>query len=319
MMTAMGSTLFYLQAGQEAQETDALQIKAGIKEINHPFWLSMSSPTEEDLQWLEDTWGFHPLTLEDCRMPNPRPKLEEYAGYLFLVVHAVFFTREGIDAQDIQAYFSRDYLITVQKDGLPIIDQYTKGPLALDKGTDFLLYRLLNHLSEGYLELLEGIDERIDRVEEQVVARTSPQTVQDIFRLRHDLVSFLKLAAPFREVLNHLSSHEYPYVRPDHQLYFRDVYNTLVSVHEMIETQRDLASGALEVYMSAISNNLNEVMKRLTLIATVFMPISFIAALWGMNFELMPFRSPLVMWSTLALIFLLPLSMLVWFRTRGWV
>ena len=315
----MRAILSYIKDGRPAQETAAKAIRAGIGKVSGPYWLSLTSPTEEDLAWLGEKWGFHPLTLEDCRTYNPRPKLEEYSGYLFLVLHEVSLRRELAEATDIQLYFSQEYLITVHRGESVVLDRIRERGIDLSKGVDFLFYRLMSQFVEDYFDIVDAMDERIENVEEQVVTRPGRQVLHRIFGLRKNLVSILRLAAPFREILHVLESHDYPYIKPEHQLYFRDVRNSLVYIHEMIETQRDLASGALEAYMSSINNNLNEVLKRLTLIATIFMPISFIAAFFGMNFRSLPFDDAVVMAATLAVIVALPLGMLVWFKTRGWV
>jgi len=307
-----------LENGQPAQETDLEGIRAKLKDISVPYWLSLISPGEEDLAWLGQTWGFHPLTLEDCRNFNPRPKLEEYTGYFFLVLHEVSLRRDRAEARDLQFYFSQNYLITVQRgESLALAGTSERG-VDLSRGVDFLLYRFMSQIVEDYFVIIGTMDELIEQVEEQVLAKPGRRVLRRIFDLRQNLVSLLRLAAPFREILHVFNSHDYPFIQTDHQVYFRDVYNSLVFIHEMIETQRDLTGGALEAYMSSVSNNLNEVLKRLTLIATIFMPISFIASFWGMNLRLLPVGEDWVALLTVALIVVLPLGMLAWFRARGW-
>ncbi len=315
----MSAMSLYLTDGEHPEVSDRPAIEARVKGMTGPFWLSMTGPSEEDLAWLGKHWGFHPLTLEDCRTYNPRPKLEEYTGYLFLVLHEASLGTEEMRARDIQVYFSNDYLITVQRDESRVLGNISQRRDELSRGTDFLLYRIFNHLTEDYFDLIGRIDERIESVEEEVIWRPGRQMLHLIFVLRQDLTALLRIAGPLREILHQIADRDYPFVKPEHQLYFRDIYNSLIFVHEMVETQRDLTSGALEAYLSSISNNLNEVMKRLTLIATVFMPLTFVVGLWGMNFQLLPFDSSVVMWGTMVVIILLPLAMLGWFRAKGWV
>ncbi len=309
----------YLKDGSLAEETGREAVEERLKGIEGPYWLTLTSPTEEDLAWLGRVWGFHPLTLEDCRIYNPRPKLEEYTGYLFLVLHEVSQGRERLGARDIQVYFSPDYLITVERTESDLLrkDQGRRGDLS--RGTDFALYRLLDCLTEDYFDLLNTIDERIEGVEEEVMTTAGRSVLNHIFLLRQDLIAMLRLAAPMRETLHQIADRDDSCVSPEHQVFFRDVHSRLVYVHEMIETQRDLTSGALEAYLSSISINLNEVMKRLTLITTIFMPIGFIAAVGGMNFEFLPFHNPMAMGVTFALMMTVPLTMLFWFKTKGWV
>lgn len=317
--TVMDASLLFLDGARPTLKFGLQEIAAKIREVSGPYWLSITAADEDALAWLQANWAFHPLTIEDCRTYNPRPKLEEYAGYIFMVLHKVLLVEGEVQARDLQVFFSKDYLITIQGQALALLPAGEEAAVDLIKGTDYLLYRLLSTLGEGYFDLLGSMDERIEQVEEQVITIPSPLAVQGIFRLRRNLISFLRVAAPFREVLYQLNSRDYPYVEPAHQTYFRDVHSSLVYIYEMIETQRDLISGALEAHMSAVSNNLNEVMKRLTIIATIFLPISFVASAWGMNFEFMPFKQPLAMWATIALIVLLPLGMLIWFRVRRWL
>lgn len=315
----MGAILWYLENGQPAQETDLEGIRAKLKDVSGPYWLSLTAPEEEDLEWLGRNFGFHPLTLEDCRSYNPRPKLEEYPGYLFLVLHEAALSEDEVQVRDLQFYFSQGYLITVQKERSGVLDRARERDFDLSRGSDFLLYRILNQIVEDHFDILGKLDEQIEVVEEGVVSRPGRHVLHRIFQMRQALITLLRLAAPSREILHQLNTHDYPYICAEHQLYFRDVYNSLVSIHEMIETQRDLTNGALEAYMSSVSNSLNEVVKRLTLIATIFMPITFITGFWGMNIKALPLDEPVILWLTLGLIILVPLAMLAWFRARSWI
>lgn len=316
----MGTISVFLSDGERIDDASHSTIQARLEETPGRFWLLLTAPSEDDLDWLGSVWKFHPLTLDDCRVYNPRPKLEEYPGYLFLVLHEVSLEQEQTRVRDIEVYFSKEYLITVQRDPAHVIGTLAKWQDELSRGTDYLLYRLLNALTEGFFNLVGQIDERIETVEEEVVARPGRLVLHRLFLLRKELVGILRLAFPLREVVHEITDREDSFVGEENEVYFRDVHSSLVLIHEMIETQRDLASGALETYLSAVSNNLNEVMKRLTLITTMFMPVSFIAAVGGMNFtRLMPFDEPVAFWAAVALMAIMPVTMLTWFRAKRWV
>ena len=304
-------------------------------------WLDVNAPSEDDLGWLARAYAFHPLTIEDCREFNQRAKIEAYAdtaslaaspsgadssaprsygapGYLFLSLMMAARAGGDLGAQELEAFLGPDYLITVHREPLPVLDaireQSTKETRA-----DFLLYRLADHIVDNYFPLLDEMDDEIDALEDQILENATQATMERIFTLKQQLVFLRKVTAPMRDVMNALAGTRYGLIDAQTALYFRDVYDHLTRIYDLIETSRDLLGNALDAYLSIVSNRLNEVMKRLTLFTTVFMPISFLVGFGGMNFTQMPFNNPVVFAIIMALIICLPLTMVIWFRRSKWV
>ena len=288
-------------------------------------WLDVARPTEEELLWLQDTYNFHPLTIEDCRHFNQRAKVEEYDGYLFItmVIPHASANGEDMEADELHSYLGHEYLVTVHDDPLPALDLVRQRLLA-DRGkaktsSDFLLYLISDQLVDRYFPLLDDIEDEIGVLEDKIIERPDRDTLSRIFTLKQQLVYMRKTAGPERDVFHALSGRRFPEVSARSELYFRDIYDHLVRIYEGIETSRDLLSNALDAYLSVVSNRLNEVMKRLTVIATIFMPLSFIVGFGGMNLQQLPFGNWLFFGTIMAAIVLTPLTMLFWFSRRDWM
>ena len=304
-------------------------------------WLDVSAPTEDDLAWLAHTYAFHPLAIEDCREFNQRAKIEAYAdttalaentagadsitprsnaapAYLFLTLTMAARADGDLRAQEMETFLGPDYLITVHREPLPILDavrmQTTKETRA-----DFLLYRLADHIVDAYFPLLDEMDDEIDTLEDQILENATQATMERIFTLKQQLVFLRKVTAPMRDVMNALAGTRYGLIDAQTALYFRDVYDHLTRIYDLIETSRDLLGNALDAYLSIVSNRLNEVMKRLTVFTAIFMPISFLVGFGGMNFIQMPFNNSVVFGILMVLLVGVPLTMIVWFRRNKWV
>jgi magnesium transporter len=192
------------------------------------------------------------------------------------------------------------------------------------RGTGYLFYKLVDEVVASFMPVVEGMDEEIDYAEDSVFDRPSPDTLERIFRLKRAALQIRRVLGPQREVLNKLARDDYEAVDPRVRIYFRDVYDHLVRMHEIIESVRDLVGGTLDTYLSVINNRMNEIMKTLTVITTLFMPISFIASFFGMNFlepvvPLPEWTGTTAFYITLSVMVLLPASMFLWVRRRGWM
>lgn len=281
-------------------------------------WLDVSAPTEDDLDWLSRAYKFHPLAIEDCRHFNQRAKVESYGDYLFLSLTTTTRANDALLAQEMEAFLRRNYLITVHREPLAALDVVRKQS-APSHLPDFLLYLIADKMVDAYFPLLDEMDDEIDALEDQILEYATQATMQRIFKLKQQLVFLRKITAPMRDVMNSLAGTRYGLVDEQTALYFRDVYDHLVRIYDLVETSRDLLGNALDAYLSTVSNRLNEVMKRLTLFATVFLPISFLAGFAGINFQQMPFDNPTAFGILLALLALVPLMMLIWFARSQWM
>ncbi|MEK6660249.1 MAG: magnesium transporter CorA family protein, partial [candidate division NC10 bacterium] len=200
-----------------------------------------------------------------------------------------------------------------------VYDQVVAAPKASDGGPSFILYRISDLLVDSYFPALDALEDETDALEDDVVQRPTQGRLHQIFALKQVLVHLRKLVSPQREVYNALSRRDYPYIDPKSAVYFRDLHDHLMRANEIVESYRDLVGNMLDVYLATISNRLNEVMKRLTLLATIFMPLTFITGFFGMNFAAMPFTWNWLLWTTIAAMVITPLTMLVWFVRSGWI
>ncbi len=287
-------------------------------------WLDVSNPTDDDLAWLEEKYNFHPLALEDCRNFNQRAKVEDYGDYLFVSFTTSTRGNGEIHVQEMEAFVSRAYLITIHRESLPALDAARQRAPARPRA-DFLLYLIADAMTDAYFPLLDEIEDEIDALEDQILETPTGATHRRIFALKQQLVYLRKVTGPMREVMNALAgtrratAPRRPYIDDRTALYFRDVSDHLTRIYELVETSRDLLGNALDAYLSSVSNRLNEVMKRLTLFATIFMPLSFIVGLGGMNFAQLPFDNPTAFALLIAALVVVPLTMLIWFARSKWV
>ena len=229
------------------------------------------------------------------------PKLDDWGRYIYLVLHSIAFDPETdhLRLHELDVFLSTNYLVTYHNEPMATIDGLTRllerdSGDRLARGPDHLLYHLFDAGSADYLAAIEHLDEAIDAAQEEVFHDPSPQTLQTIFRVKRAALKIHRIIAPQREVVNRLARDEYPQIDAADRVYFRDVYDHLVRLHDITETLRDLISGALDTYLSAISNRTNEVMKILTIVTVMFLPMSFLAGFFGMNFfgETLAFVTP---------------------------
>ncbi len=295
---------------------------------NETVWLDVAAPTEDDLAWLARTYHFHPLTIEDCRNFNQRAKVELYGdgsahgnaekGYLFLSLTTTHRQDGELTPQELEVFLGSDYLITVHRDPLKAIETACVHCTAATR-PDFVLYRIADHMVDAYFPMLDEMEDEIDTLEDEILENPTRETMHRIFVLKQQLVSLRKITAPMRDVMNALAGTRYGLIDAQTALYFRDVYDHLSRIYDLVETSRDLLGNALEAYLSTVSNRLNEVMKRLTLFTAVFMPISFLVGLGGMNFLQLPFDNPIAFSILMTLLVVVPLTMIVWFWRSKWV
>ncbi|MBI3538032.1 MAG: magnesium/cobalt transporter CorA, partial [Chloroflexi bacterium] len=261
---------------------------------------------------------FHPLAIEDCRHFNQRAKVEAYDDYLFLSFTTSARENGELIVQEMEAFLGRDYLITVHREPVRALEDAHRLVNAKTRA-DFLLYLIADQMTDAYFPLLDEIDDEIDSLEDQILENPTRETLQRIFTLKQQLIHLRKVTGPMREVMNRLAGTRERMIDARTALYFRDVYDHLTRIYELIETSRDLLGNALDAYLSTVSNRLNEVMKRLTLFTTIFMPISFLVGLAGINFQQMPFDNPTAFSILLTTLVIFPSAMLIWFVRSKWV
>jgi len=317
--------VFYRHSDGKVEESvDLARLGELLQDPLACLWVDLEAEPEESLEALGRQFALHPLTVEDLVHKNQRPKLEEFEDYIFVVVHGLR-PREGeeVPADEVDIALGKNWILSAHDGPIDAIkrayDQVVTKPKTLEGSASFILHRIGDLLVDSYFPALDALEEEIDDLEDDVVQRPTQERLHQIFVLKRALVHLRKLVSPQREVYNALSRRDYSYIDPKSAAYFRDLHDHLIRATEIVESYRDLVSNMLDAYLATISNRLNEVMKRLTLIATIFMPITFITGFFGMNFAAMPFSRNWLLWITMAAIVITPLAMLVWFIRSGWI
>jgi magnesium transporter len=312
------------ETGKIVKEGDDRNTVAAFNpQYNLRLWLDLENYGKEEIDWLGTIFHFHYLALEDCINLNQRSKLEEYDGYMFFVLHHPFLDSEGrIETDELHMFLGSHFIVSIHDKPMNIVDSCLarcKGELrTLEKGCDFVFYMLSDTLVDGYFPLLDTIEDELDELEDKVISNPGHEFLSKIFLLKQDLVALRKIVGPLREVFGLIYRRDYEIIKEKTYLYIRDVHDHLVRIHDMIDTYRDMLGNMLDVYLTTVSNNLNQVMKRLTIIATIFLPLGFVVGFFGMNFESIPFHSQVLLSLTLMICLLLPFGMIFWFYKRKW-
>ncbi|MBI4490217.1 MAG: magnesium/cobalt transporter CorA [Deltaproteobacteria bacterium] len=258
-----------------------------------PLWFDLDSPTQAELDFLETKLRIHHLTLEDIVKQNQRPKIESFEDYIYLVIHPLL-RKNGLEIEpaEVDLLLGRHWLVMVHYGPIPGLvedSQFNERlGLGLNRGADYLLYTIVDLIVDSCFPLLDQIDDEIDALEDRLLGQADIEDMNRLLILKRSLVHIRRAVGPQREVFNQLTRRDFPFVRPEYTVYFRDVYDHLIRITEELDSLRDILSGALEVHLSSISNQLNVTMKRLSAWGTIFVIITAIAGIYGMNFEYMP-------------------------------
>jgi magnesium transporter len=287
-----------------------------------------------DIDAVAEAFELHPLTVDDVR-GNVPPKTEEFAGYTFLLVKDADLRRgeqtfaEEIDDQPVGIYVGDDWLVTLSPGPVDAVDTVWNRALAgderlLQRGPDFAAYRVIDLLVDEYFTILDRIETGIEAIEEEVLESTAIEPLERINDVRRDLLAFRKIAWPTREAVNTFARGRPAQVREETEKYYRDVYDHLVQAVDLTETYRDLVGGARDIYLNTLSQSTNDVTKALTVVATIFIPLTFVAGVYGMNFSGSPYAMPELGWTygypaVMAGMALVGAVLLVSFRRRGWL
>ena len=272
-------------------------------------------------------FNLHPLVLEDIVNTEQRPKMEDYVDYLFLVIKMLQFNEDDneVKSEQVSLILGSNWVVSFQENQGDVFDPIRER-LRTDKGrirkmgADFLVHALIGAVVDNYFTVLEKIGEKIEEIEDEIVANPSPVTLQAIHNLKRQMILLRKSVWPLREVISRLERWESKLINQSTDIYLRDLYDHTIQVIDAIETFRDMLSGMLDIYMSSVSNRMNEVMKVLTIIATIFLPLTLVAGIYGMNFKLMPE----IEWSggypfALLIMLAIGLVMLFYFRRKNWL
>jgi magnesium transporter len=314
--------------GVRYNQLERSAIKRALDSETTMLWVDFEAPDDEEIDILVHDFKFHPLSIEDCIFPQNRPKLEEFPTYSFIVFHAIAYDptlEKELSFYELDIFIGKNYIVTIHDEPLRNITS-TKARCKekqelMKKGPDFLLHLLLDSIVDSYFPILDQMDEEIDKIEDKIFSQPNTHLLNRIFSLKRNLIAFRKTINPQREIINLLTRRDFPYIQATTIVYFRDVYDHLVRMVDTIDTYREIISSALEAYLSVTSNQLNSIMKTLTIIATIMMPLTLIASFYGMNFK--RFFPPLE-WDysvTVIVIAMVIITgvMLYYFRKRKWL
>ncbi|SIO03201.1 magnesium transporter [Singulisphaera sp. GP187] len=311
------------------------QIPQALDDAKGTLWVEIEDQTQNTDRRVEElldgVFHFHPLAIEDAVKDTHVAKVDDWGEYLYIVFHTIDFDpdTDSVRLHELDLFLGRNYLVTYHNEPLKILDQLRRNierdpANRLKHGAGHLLYHVLDMSVAEYLPAIEHLDEAIDSAQDEVFDRPTPTTLQAIFQVKRSALRLHRILAPEREVLNRLARDEYDPVNPEHRVYFRDVYDHVVRIHDITESLRDLISGALDTYLSAISNRTNDIMKAFTLVTVMFLPLSFLTSFFGMNFfggtlefdSWMPKRT-LFVGSCLIMLFM-PGFLYLFAKRRGW-
>lgn len=282
------------KAKKELSALNSINIKSMLKKNENLIWVELEDPTKEELDFIKDVFDLHPLTVEDCVNTNARPKIDQFPSYLFLILHAAGYNPSTLKVRTLELNIcvGKNFLLTIHMDPIPSIknawERTEKNIALMSSGSDNLLYQVIDSLVDNYFPVIDMLDTRIDKIENEVFSQPEESTLKQIFSVKNDILFLKRFIAPQRETINLLAKGDHSFISPARGIYFRDIGDNLMFILDTIDTYRDTLSSALDAYLSNITNKTNEIMRTLTVIATIMMPLTLITGIYGMNFKFMP-------------------------------
>jgi len=318
----------YDEAQFEEKEANTIEESFPFKDKPTVTWINIDGLHEvEIIEKLGNHFGLHPLLLEDILNTDQRPKMEDYGDYLFVVLKVLFpgENKDQIEAEQVSLILGSNFVISLQEGEGNVFnlvrDRIRKNKGRIRKtGSDYLAYALLDAIVDNYFLVLENVGEKIEDTEQQLATNPSPETLQYIRELKNEMIFLRKSIWPLRELINGLERCESTLIHESTGAYLRDVYDHTIQIIDTVESYRDMISGMVDIYLSSVSNKMNEVMKVLTIFASIFIPLTFVAGVYGMNFEFMPELT--WRWGYFALLgfmVFVGVSLVVYFKRKRWL
>ncbi|MDZ7290470.1 MAG: magnesium/cobalt transporter CorA [candidate division KSB1 bacterium] len=290
------------------------------------YWLDLEDPTESEEETLWEIFNFHPLAIEDCIATHQDPKIDDYGDYLYIIVHGVDYSKSDstFRTTELDIFLTPQFLLTFHYQPLRTMTQwrlrFKEGAVPLDRRPAFLLHQLLDNLVQNYAPAMEAFEKRISNIEEIIIKKPDPRVLDRIFQFKKEALNLKRILGPQRDVINRLGRGEFRLIPAELKAYFRDVYDEISRYAEIAEGQRDTIMMALDAYLSSSSNRLNEIMRALTLISTIFLPLTFITGLFGMNFEVIPYsKHPFGFYMTIIVSVLVAIGMFFYFKFKRYI
>jgi magnesium transporter len=292
---------------------------------NTVVWVDVADPTSEDFDRLAEEFRFHHLSIEDCRNEHQRPKVEEYQGYYFIVLYeASLILGRHLELKELNIFLGKNYVVTVHSQPIRAIKTaerlWPEWTDLAERGTGLLAYILIDTIVDDYMPLLDALSDRMDDLEDHLFVEFKPEAIEEIFRIKKELLFLRRSVTPLRDVFNTLLRREQPIFSRETQVYFQDVFDHLIRTADTIDTLRDMIGSTMDAYLSISGNRMNMVMKRLTSISTILMSVTLVAGIYGMNFDYMPelkWRFGYI--GTLMAMLIIGLAIYFYFRRIKWL
>lgn len=317
----------------------ALKIRAGAPaawvtdgtEVQPPqkgelLWVDVAAPSPQELELLRERFELHPVAIDACLKVDQRPKLEEYRSQLFVVLHKLVVPESSsvpLSSVELHAFLGDGYLITIQDAELPEVaavrERLLTEPSLLQRGFVHAYYLVCERLAHSNFDALDSLFEAVESIEDSVLKQEDQDALPELFAAKRRLAAARRLIVPQREVVSLLLESGTAFVDERTRPYFRRVLDVLMRMSEAIDTQREILTNVLDAHLSLVSNRTNDIMKSLTLLSAIFLPLSFVTGFFGQNFSHLPFENVTLMWLGLGLCVALPVVMLWWFKSRKWL
>jgi magnesium transporter len=316
-----------LLQGDTLRQGDVSLIDAWQRESDDKLWVDIQEPVQEVIEpLLEERFGFHELAAEDTLSPTTLPKYDSFSNYDFFIFRTVDVNVSEHKSETIKiaAFLGENFLFTVHRQPMRTVDdvcnRLKSDRRLLERGPDFLLYSIVDEMVDSYFPLVETIEEAVDELQDRIFEHADPIQLDELLHLKRDINVLRRQALPQRELLNQISRGDARFVKREHLIYFRDVYDHMFRISETIDVDRDQMTGTMDAYLSVIANRTNETMKVLTIFSAIMLPLSLIAGIYGMNFEHMPELKWLHGYPfAIGLMLGVAIVMLFWFWRNGWL
>ncbi len=315
-------TLFTAEGHQS--KVDAAEVERLVAAPHDVFWLDIESPDDDDYRLLTDTFKFHQLTIEDVKHQNQRPKLDGYDGYVFAVVFVVGFAQNHISFREHHLYIAPSFLVTVHLQPEPsftkLNQRVAESPASVCRKASFLTYLVLDSLVDATFAALEQLDDAVDLLQDEILKDATTSQLALLQDLKHDAVEMRRVLGAQRDMFQRMVTLSLDEDR-ETTAYYRDVYDHIIRQYENVDSLRDLLTGAMDVYLSTVSNRLNVTMKALTVVASLFLPLTFLTGFFGMNFGWLVAHigSPIAFGVCVAVMAISIVTQLIFFKRRGWL
>jgi magnesium transporter len=307
-------------------EYERINIKDVLKDEKCFLWIDIEDTDDKDVAILEE-FGFHELSIEDCIFPQNLPKIEDFDTYCFLTVHGIInraSVEEDMKMFEVNTFLGKNFVVTVHEEPSVAInvvrEKIKQNPFTLTKGMDILFHAILDKIVDGYFPLAEQIDDQIEQIEEDVLADPTQKNMERLLHLKRNILSMRKVIIPQRTIIFRLSRGDITFIEHKHLVYFRDIYDHLLRVGDMLDMYRELLTNTLEVYLSGTSTKLNAIIKVLTIISTFVMPLTLITSYYGMNIPMPEFAAGshglIIVW---ALMIGVTIGLFVFFKHKKWI